>query len=513
MKDLKYAAVGIDLGTTYSAIAHLDETGRPVTLVNAEGELLTPSLVLIDEDDIIVGKEALKAIGTESSLIAECAKRDIGRRAYRKAISGNQFPPEVIEACILKKLKNDAARLIGDFKYCVITVPAFFDEPRRKATQDAGKMAGLNVLDIINEPTAAAISYGFRHGFLNEEGESTKPLNVLVYDLGGGTFDVTLMTVHGSEFKAIATDGDVELGGRDWDQRLIDYVAQQFQQEYDLDPREDEDQAARLWRECEDAKRTLSARSKTAVTCDYRGKTLRVELSQELLQELTGDLLDRTLFTTRQLLRTVEMDWPAIDRILLVGGSSRMPMVREALANLAGKPPEDAVSADEAVAHGAALRAGLLIARAQGQPPSFKIRNVNSHSLGILGLSRKTNRQQNVIVIPRNSTLPIKAKRIFKTQKANQRNVKVTIVEGEGTSPDACTTIGECVIEPLPGNLPALSPVEVFFNYGENGRLAVAVSFPGTENDKPFKQEIQRENGLSADQMDAWKIWIDDRMA
>ena len=160
-------AVGIDLGTTYSAVAHIDETNRPVTLVNAEGDLLTPSVVLFDGPDIIVGKEAVKALGTESDHIAECAKRDMGRRAYRKAIEGQQYPPEVLEACVLKKLRDDAQRRIGDFSKVVITVPAFFDEVRRKGTQDAGSIAGLEVLDIINEPTAAAVSFGFRQGFLN----------------------------------------------------------------------------------------------------------------------------------------------------------------------------------------------------------------------------------------------------------------------------------------------------------------------------------------------------------
>jgi molecular chaperone DnaK len=499
-------AVGIDLGTTFSVVAHLDETGRPVTMVNAEGELLTPSVVLFDGPDIVVGKEAVKAMGTESTKIAECSKRDIGRRAYRKSLDGNEYPPEVIEACVLKKLKEDAEKRIGKFSKCVITVPAFFDEVRRKATQDAGKIAGLDVIDIINEPTAAAVSYGFRQGFLNPQGEAHKPLKVLVYDLGGGTFDVTLMDIKGSEFSAVATDGDVELGGRDWDNRLLDHVAEQFLLQHRLDPRTDPDTAARLWRDCEDAKRTLSARGRATVTCDFQGAALRVEITRDQFMEMTHDLLDRTQFTTRQLLKTTGLDWGQIDRVLLVGGSSRMPMVRDMLAKLTGKPADDSVSADEAVAHGAALHCGLLLAQRSGIKPQFRVRNVNSHSLGVIGLSRKTNRKQNVVLIPRNTPLPVTAKRTFKTSEANQHSVVVTIVEGESTSPEACTPIGECKIDKLPPNLPALSPVEVFFQYAENGRLGVAVHLPGT--DRQMQQEIVRDSGLTKEQIEAWRDWL-----
>jgi molecular chaperone DnaK len=499
-------AVGIDLGTTYSVVSHLDETGRPVTIVNGEGDLLTASVVLFDGPDIVVGKEAVKAMGTESQKIADCSKRDVGRRAYRKKIDGHEYPPEVIEACVLKKIKDDCARRIGSFSKCVITVPAFFDEVRRKATQDAGAIAGLDVIDIINEPTAAAVAYGFRHGFLNPAGEAHKPLKVLVYDLGGGTFDVTLMDIQGRDFVAVATDGDVELGGRDWDNRLMDYVAEQFQLQFGGDPRQDPDIGARLWRDCEEAKRTLTARNRATITCDFQGHAARIEITREQFEEMTRDLLDRTEFTVRQLLKNQQLDWGQVDRVLLVGGSSRMPMVRNMLHKLSGKPADDSVSADEAVAQGAALHCGLLLAKKSGREPLFKIKNVNSHSLGVIGTSRKTNRKQNVILIPKNTQLPFTAKKTFKTSETNQKSVVVTIVEGESSSPEACTPIGECKIDKLPPNLPALTPVEVFFRYAENGRLGVAVSIPGI--DKQVQQEIIREAGLGKEQIDAWHDWL-----
>ena len=191
-------AVGIDLGTTFSVLAKIDERGLPATLVNGEGDRLTPSDVLFDGDDVVVGKEALKAVATEAGRVAQRSKRDIGSRYYHKAIDGTQYPPEVIEAFVLNKMRLDAERQIGPFSKVVITVPAYFDEVRRKATQDSGYLAGFEVLDIINEPTAAAVAFGFRRGYLDEHGSSHEPQHVLVYDLGGGTFDVTVMQIRGT---------------------------------------------------------------------------------------------------------------------------------------------------------------------------------------------------------------------------------------------------------------------------------------------------------------------------
>jgi molecular chaperone DnaK len=500
-------AVGIDLGTTFSAVARLDDTGRPITVPNGEGDLTTPSVVLFDGDDVIVGKEAVKALATEAEQIADCAKRDLGMREYHKPVGGAKYPPEVLQAYILKKLREDASRLTGPFDKAVVTVPAYFDEVRRKATQDAGYIAGLEVLDIINEPTAAAVAFGFQQGFLNARGEAQAPQKVLVYDLGGGTFDVTLMEIKGTEFTALATDGDVQLGGRDWDQRLADYVVEEFLKahHYDpaFDPRTDPCAAGVLWRECEDAKRALSARKKASVACHFRGESMRVEITREKFQELTRDLLDRTQFTTRQVLRQADLDWGAIDRVLLVGGSSRMPMVVDMLRQTAGKEPDCSVSADEAVAHGAALHAGLILAKSEGRSPMFKIRNVNSHSLGIVGTDPATKRKRTAVLIPRNTPLPVKARRVFKTQKENQGSVLVQIVEGESPSPDACTPIGACVIRDLPKNLPARSPIDVEFRYAADSRLTVQVKVAGT--DRVAQQEITRENSMDREQLDAWR--------
>jgi molecular chaperone DnaK len=499
-------AVGIDLGTTYSAVAYLDDTGRPVTLVNAEGDLVTPSVVLFEGNQVVVGKEALKALATEAEHVAQCAKRELGERAFHKHFQDRIYPPEALQAFVLNKLRQDASRQIGDFRKVVITVPAYFDEVRRKATQDAGYMAGFEVLDIINEPTAAAIAHGFLKGFLNRQGESNAPRKLLVYDLGGGTFDVTVMEIRGHDFAALATDGDVQLGGQDWDQRLVDYVAQEFITQCKLDPREDPNTAGRLWRECEDAKRTLSARNKVSISCDYKSQAVRVEVTREKFEEITQDLLNRTRFTTKQTLQAAGLGWADLDYVLLVGGSTRMPMVAKMLRELSGKDPDASVAVDEAVAHGAALHAGILLAKQRGEQPVLEIKNVNSHSLGVVATDRRTDRKRNAILIPRNTTLPVTAKRIFRTQKDGQKSILVKIVEGESASPDDCSQIGKCVVRDLPDDLPARTPIEVRFAYQENGRLSVQVNVAGTHRE--LKHELARENSLSSEQLNAWRLFI-----
>jgi molecular chaperone DnaK len=499
-------AVGIDLGTTYSVVSRLDEQGRPVTLVNAEGDRLTPSIVLFDGSDVVIGKEALKAMVSEADHVAECAKRDMGHRVFHKVLDGKQYAPEVIQAWVLNKLRADSMQQIGPFEKVVVTVPAYFDEVRRKATQDAGYMAGFEVMDIINEPTAAAVAFGFQQGYLDRGGSTDQPRRILVYDLGGGTFDVTIMEIRGSEFLALSTDGDVRLGGYDWDQRLVDLVAEKFIREHCADPREDPVTAGKLWRECEDAKRTLSARPKAPVVCEFRGKTARVEVSREQFEDATQDLLDRTRFTCVQALRAAGLDWSDLDRVLLVGGSTRMPMVRHMLQQISGRPPDNSVAADEAVAHGAALHAGLLLAKREGRPASFSIKNVNSHSLGVVGVDPLTRRKRNGILVPRNTALPVTAKRVFKTSKQDQKSILVQIVEGESPSADDCTPVGRCSVRHLPTGLPAKYPIEVYFHYQANGRLKVRVCVPKT--DRQVETEIVRENGLSKEHMDAWRKHI-----
>jgi molecular chaperone DnaK len=497
------AAVGIDLGTTFSVIAHLDSAGRPWTIPNAEGDLITPSAVFFDGDNAVVGKEAIKAAVLAPEDVAQFMKRDMGCAVYGKPIHGEHLPPEVIQSFILDKLRRDATLKLGEFSKVVITVPAFFNEPRRKATQDAGSLAGLDVIDIINEPTAAAIAFGVQQGFLTAKGESKQTERIVIYDLGGGTFDVTLMEIDGRHYNAIATAGDVCLGGIDWDRRIVDYVAEQFSKKNrGGDPRQNPAGMQRLLREAEDAKRTLSTRDQTTITFEHAGDAVRVPLTRQQFEEMTADLLDRTRFTVTNLLKEAGRKWDDITRLLLVGGSTRMPMVQRMVEQVSGKKPDRSLSADESVAHGAAIYAGLILASEAGSRPEFHVRNVNSHNLGVLGIEKATGRPRNQVMIPRNTSLPATRASRFATHRVNQTSVAVNVVEGGDASGNNATAIGKCVIRGLPDGLPAGAPVEVTFNYGKDGRLTVTARLPGLQ--KEATSEIERASGMTADTLSSW---------
>lgn len=496
-------AVGIDLGTTFSVVAYLDSAGRPWTIPNAEGDLLTPSVVFFDRDTVVVGKEALKAGISDPQRLAQFAKRDMGTPVYSKPVNGEFIPPEVIQAIVLEKLKKDAEQKLGPFQKAVITVPAYFNEPRRKATQDAGRLAGLDVLDIINEPTAAAIAYGVQQGFLTTKGESKRQEDILLYDLGGGTFDVTLMRIEGRNYTALATAGDVRLGGIDWDRRLVDLLAEAFMARHrGLDPRENPAGLQRLMREAEDAKRALTARDQINVTFEYSGEVLRVPITRQQFEERTSDLLERTRLTIRNLLKEAGVPWSNVTRVLLVGGSSRMPKVRKMLEEESGQKPDNSLSEDEAVAQGAAIYASLLLASHSLVTSGMTVHNVNSHSLGVLGVEAATGRPRNSVLIPKNTRLPATNARRFRTRRDSQRSVAVNVIEGGDASGGNSTPIGKCVIRDLPDGLPNGTPVEVMFEYAQNGRLLVQARVPSL--DRVARLEVERASGLSAEKLDEW---------
>ncbi|HVC98800.1 MAG TPA: Hsp70 family protein [Pirellulales bacterium] len=505
-------AVGIDLGTTYSVVAHLDHQGRPTSIPNGNGDVLTPSVVLFDRDGTIVGKEAVLAATLEPDCVADCVKRDMGSKHYRKPINGEYLPPEVISSYILRRLRADAERKLGPVTKAVITVPAYFDETRRRATMDAGRMAGLEVIDIINEPTAAAIMFGYQEGFLDKEGrvQGDRPLRVLVYDLGGGTFDVTVVEMAGQSVKAIATDGDVQLGGKDWDEKLVEIAARRMESVVAGDPREDPETAIDLWNAAERAKRTLSERTKATMIVHHQGKRHKLEITREEFEEATAPLVMRTRMTAEIVLMQAGLTWSEIDKVLVVGGSTRMPMVKQMLAELAGKVVDQSVSADEAVAHGAALYADLLLQRqgAGAGHTQFQVTNVNSHSLGVVGLDPISGRMLNRTIIRKNTPLPHAASQRFKTSMDNQPNVEVRVVEGESELPEACSKVGTCVIRDLPPNLPAGRPVEVRYAYQENGRLQVAAKLLGHSN--RVIAEFIRDNSLDDDDLLLWAECLDD---
>ena len=501
---MKTHAVGIDLGTTNSVVAYLDDKGKTQVARNTEGDVITPSVVLFEDSEVVVGKEAKKASAIKSGAIAEFVKRDMGKEAYSRPIHGEKLHPEVIQACILKKLKDDAAAVLGPNFEAVITVPAYFDEPRRKATADAGEMAGLAVLDIVNEPTAAALSFGESLGYLTVEGEPRQPMKVLVYDLGGGTFDVTLLDLKPGDLRTIATDGDVQLGGHDWDMRVVDYCAEEFKKQHHLDPRQSPASLAALVAAVEEAKHTLTARPKSSVTVRHGGHVTELPITREKFEELTEDLLERTSYTTRQVLGASKLTWKEIDRVLLVGGSTRMPMVSRMIEKLTGLKPDHTVNPDEAVARGAAIFAGYVIRRRDpNAKPTFKVVDVNAHSLGIEGIDQRTMRKENIVLIPRNSSLPAKVTQKFVTKIEDQLSIVVQVLEGESKIPSQCSAIGRAVLRNLPEHLPKGWPVEVTYEYLTNGRLDVHAKLPGTS--RGVELELQREQGLTSERVGKWK--------
>ena len=505
--DDKHPAVGIDLGTTFSAVAYLDPSGRPETIRSAEGDLTTPSAVFFDRKSPLVGIEAVEAGLLEPERLALYAKRDVGEDTYEKQIRGENFPPEVLQALVLRKLKADAELKLGKVEKAVVTVPAFFNEPCRKATQDAGRLAGLEVLDIINEPTAAAITYGVQQGFLSESGKSDKLERVLVYDLGGGTFDVTVMEIDKGNYHTIATAGDVYLGGIDWDSRVVDFIAEQFQKEHGLDPRDDPQANQELIRKANQTKHALTQRESVSIAFAHDGMRLRCDLSQAEFAKLTEDLVERTLMTVRLVLDDSGLDWSDLTRLILVGGSTRMPMIRDELEKHSGFELDRSLSPDEAVSHGAALYAGMLLGHS-GEHAKVSVTNVNSHDLGILAVDPKTGEPRRQVMIPRNSSLPCQKQMRFRTHQNNQANVKIEIIEGGDDKGTNATKIGKCIVDKLPKNTPKGTSIDVLFDYGQDGRLKIGAELP--DIDRNVQMTLDRAAGLSSDEIDSWRKRIDD---
>ena len=363
--------IGIDLGTTFSAMAYLDRDGKPVTIPNAEGDLTTPSVVLFEsETEVIVGREARRASLAEPDRVAEDVKRYMGDDFYPRVLLGQRLSPITLSAMILRKLMQDARARAGSIDGAVITVPAYFDEFRRQATAAAAELAGLRLLDIINEPTAAALAYAYRGFVADGTVARGQPRTVLVYDLGGGTFDVTLLRTVGGDLTVLATAGDVRLGGRDWDERLFNHLADLFVREHGDDPRDDPLSRQQLMSLAEEAKKDLSRRTHTPYVVNHAGKSLRGQITRAEFDQLTADLLFRSESRVSRVLRDAGLAWDAVDELLAVGGSTRMPQVQEMLQRISGKTPNTSVSPDEAVAHGAAIHAAIAVAAHGGEAPA-----------------------------------------------------------------------------------------------------------------------------------------------
>jgi molecular chaperone DnaK len=460
-------AVGIDLGTTFSAIAHVNQHGVPEILPNAEGDRITPSVILFEDDDVIVGNYAKQAAVVYPEQVVEFVKRHMGETNYRFKYRGREYTPEQLSSFILAKLKHDAELRLGHrVDQAVITVPAYFNDIQRRATMKAGELAGLKVLKLINEPTAAAFAYG-----LNNAGKS---MRVLVYDLGGGTFDVTLCDIANNEINVVATDGDHLLGGKDWDDRLIKFVSDAFKEKHGIDPLEELSSYHDLRQKCVSAKISLTKRPKVNIFHDYGNKVLRLAVSRESFEELTKDLMQRCEKLTEAVMTAARTDPSTIDVVLLAGGSTRMPMVRESLGSMFGRAPATDINPDEAVALGAALTAAIEAAELAGEesPVDIRTHDVTSHSLGMVVY--REGRLFNSKIIERNTRIPAeKTRDNFSTTHDGQSTVDLWLVQGEDRDPLKCSVLGHFEfygIAPRPAGQARLS---VTYRYNSNGIVEV----------------------------------------
>lgn len=547
---------GIDLGTTHSCIAYIDEaSGRPTVVANAEGELTTPSVVLFENEETrVVGKEAKNAAVLYADRVVAMVKRQMGVSGWRFPFEDHEYSPEEISSYILRKVVGDAeALLAAQVRDVVITCPAYFGISERNATANAGELAGLNVLEVINEPTAAAIAYG-----MHDDRDQV----VLVYDLGGGTFDVTMIEIKDGSVRVIATGGDHQLGGRDWDEAVVGYLAAMWQQETGSadDPMESDETVQDLWQRAEDGKRALSARSESKIAVSHAGQRAGITLSRTKFDELTSHLLERTVEYTRNVLATAkELGHGEFHRLLLVGGSTKMPQVAERLTREFGVAPT-AFEPDQAVAKGAAIYGQKLVIGEQIRtavvealetsgdqsatqadevnlddvPESvmaaarqtvaanngvrldvveklvqMKVTNVASHSFGVVAIDDSDGGWRECIsnLMLAQDRVPAKRVKLYGTVRADQDHVDLRIVENSSRADLVDLSEGrEIGIATLRMNagLPAESPVEVTFELTQDGRLQVTGQDLSTEG-KVITAVIETNRSLSAAEMEEAK--------
>jgi molecular chaperone DnaK len=446
------------------------EGGEPVVITNAEGNRTTPSVVAFTKDgERLVGEVAKRQAVTNPDRTIISIKRHMGKD-YKRTIDGKDYTPQEISAMILQKLKADAESYLGEtVTDAVITVPAYFTDSQRQATKDAGRIAGLNVKRIINEPTAAALAYGLD----KLEGHQ----KIMVYDLGGGTFDVSILEVGDGVFEVLATRGNNHLGGDDFDQAIIDYVAEEFKKEHGIDLREDKMALQRLKEAAEKAKKELSTTMTTNINLPFITATadgpvhLSMDLTRAKFNELTEHLVEQTIEPVKLALEDAGLKASDIDKVLLVGGSTRIPAVQEAVKRITGKTPQKDINPDECVAIGAAIQAGVL----SGEVRDLLLLDVTPLSLGIETLGGVTTK-----IIERNTTIPTRKSQIFTTAADNQTSVEIHVVQGERQFAKDNTTLGRFILDGIPPAPRGVPQIEVTFDIDANGIVNVSAKDLGT---------------------------------
>jgi molecular chaperone DnaK len=478
-------AVGIDLGTTFSVVARVNGAGIPEVLPNAEGSPTTPSVVLFDRGSVVVGAVAKEALAVDPENVVQLVKRHMGSQ-WAFANAGVQYGPEHISALILRKLVQDATRLVGPVDQAVVTVPAYFNDAMRMATRRAAEMAGVEVLGLLSEPTAAAIAFGYD--------KRPEAMTGAVVDFGGGTFDITVMRFESGSLTVIGTGGDAYLGGANIDKALFDYFVSCFAEANHIDVTdpdalsiEEFTQVSQEWlSRANRAKHDLTARDRTMVALQAAGRSARVEVTRDKFETLTRVLIDEMAEKIVDVLDAAGMNAKEVDTVLAVGGSTRILAVQRRLLALFNKEPDTSVRPDEAVAQGAALFAArrqleqgqalMLAPDARQYLESFTVTDVASHSLGVSVYDKPRDQGGHPtvsVVLGRNTPLPCEGSRTFYTMRANERQVIVPIIEGEDPDPALCTRIGEVAVTDLPASRPAEQPIKVTMHYNRDGILEV----------------------------------------
>ena len=460
-------AVGIDLGTTNSVVAVL-EGGEPTVIANAEGNRTTPSIVAFKSEEVLVGELAKRQAITNPDNTVRSIKRHIGTN-WKENFEGKDYTPQEISARILQKLKRDAESYLGDdVTDAVITVPAYFNDAERQATKEAGQIAGLNVLRIINEPTAASLSYGL---------ENNEDQKILVFDLGGGTFDVSILEISEGVFEVKSTSGDSKLGGDDWDQRVMDWLIEKFKSSTGIDLSNDKMAIQRVQEGAEKAKIELSSTSETEINLpfitanDAGPQHLLEKLSRSEFEKITADLVERTKEPVENALSDAGMQFSDIDHVILVGGSTRMPSVQQLVKSLTGKDPHKGVNPDEVVASGAAIQAGVL----KGDVKDVLLLDVTPLTLGVEtkgGIMTK--------MIERNTTIPTKRSEVFSTAENNQTQVEIHILQGEREMASGNKSLGRFTLTDIPAAMAGTPQIEVTFDIDANGIVNVNAKDLGT---------------------------------